>query len=143
MTRIALIAATMFLTGLAAPPAHATQAEFCVRHIRLEFSPPLTMARAAGTVVRRQTAVCARANSTIFVPETVSFTGASSGTYVGSCLHAEVAGEFSMTIVGGGGGVLYATYPHYIVADAFVLVPDQACNVSSATGIETGPGLWP
>ena len=77
------------------------------------------------------------------MPYVVSFPGASSGEYVGNCLHAEIAGEFSMTIVGGAAGALYATYPHYVVGDAFVVVPDQVCNVSLASGVEAGPGLWP
>lgn len=143
MTRTVLLAALTLAASVATPAASATTAEACVRQVRLTFDPPLGITPTSGRVHREQIAVCTRTDTATLVPYVVGFPGASSGNYLGNCLRAEVAGEFAMTIVGGGAGVLYATYPHYVVADALVLVPDQVCNVSSANGAETGPGLWP
>lgn len=140
--RLAAVLAVTALT-VAAPPASASQVEVCVRSVTLTFTPPLSLVLSTGGVVTRDvTSVCVRTTDGS-APYSVAFSASSSGVYVGNCLRTEIAGDFSMTLVGGAGGVLTRAGTDYAVADVLVLVPDEVCNVGRANGVEAGPGIWP
>ena len=123
-------------TGLAS--ASDARVGACGSSARWTFSPPLTQAIQLGTATLTHTVSCAYGGVSTEPPSeyfTLAFGGApATYTYFGNCVQALLdTVDVTATLLGGTVLVMADSAP-IPIASVFTLVPDEPCNVASATG---------
>ena len=141
LAAVAVLLTVLPVTGTAHAVPVVTRA--CVESNTLTFSPPLSLTNLGGNYTVAWTRTCVVTTVTVTPPgETVQIItdgGAFGGTYFGDCLLVLLNGAAVNLILAGGVYVVADSTATSTSAKGQVLVPDNVCNTSTASGI--GPKI--